>query len=159
MTYFHRLFRTIDGVLVIGFPTQKNDNLSIIITKNIHWIILGGCCCGSVFAVFSISVFFQSILFKYCKYLLPVFVVWLVTPSGCRRCEPESRSSSIQIQNDVVWCGRVVCGVWLWYVVSSVWEVGVGGTSIFLDPARALNVVFVNLVIFDMRKDPSAAFL
>ena len=59
--------------------------------------------------------------------------------------------------NDVVWVKRLVCGVW--FVVCGVWGVGVGGTSIFLDPARALNVVFVNLVIFDIRKDPSAAFL
>ena len=56
-----------------------------------------------------------------------------------------------------VWC--VVCGCGMWSVVCGVWDVGVGGTSIFLDPARALNVVFVNLVIFDIRKDPSAAFL
>ena len=52
-----------------------------------------------------------------------------------------------------MWCVVVVCGVW------GVWGVGLGGTTIFLDPARALNVVFVNLVIFDIRKDPSAAFL
>ena len=42
--------------------------------------------------------------------------------------------------------------------IHRVWGVGVGGTSILLDPARALNVVFVNLVIFDIRMDPSAAF-
>ena len=88
-----------------------------------------------------------------------------MTPSGCRRCEPESRSSSIQIKNDKGWGGvgewYVVCGCGcgMLSVVCGVWCVGVGGTSIFLDPARALNVVFVNLVIFDMRKDPSAAFL
>ena len=57
-------------------------------------------------------------------------------------------------------CGVVVVVVCCqWCVGCGVWCVGVDGTSIFLDPARALNVVFVNLVIFDMRKDPSAAFL
>ena len=58
-----------------------------------------------------------------------------------------------------VWCVVVVCGVGCVVVVWVVWGVGVGGTSIFPDPTTALNVVFVNLVIFDMRKDPGAAFL
>ena len=55
--------------------------------------------------------------------------------------------------------GGVVCGVWCMVCGCGVWCVGVGGTSIFLDPARALNVVFVNLVIFDTRTDPGATFL
>ena len=59
----------------IGFPTQKNDNISIINSKKLFFEKCQGVVGVAPFLLYFQSSFFQSILFKYCKYLLLVFVV------------------------------------------------------------------------------------
>ena len=59
----------------IGFPTQKNDNMSIINSKKYSLKNTRGLLVWLSFRCIFNLCFFKVFFFKYCKYLWPVFVV------------------------------------------------------------------------------------